>query len=107
MDTWDPRAERVSLLTLHASKGLEFRVVFLVGCEEGLLPLTWGDDPDEADLAEERRLFFVGLTRACARLYLFHRKKPSPFLAAIDEALLERRREPEPGPRKPEQLRLV
>ena len=107
VDTWDPRAERVSLLTLHASKGLEFRVVFLVGCEEGLLPLTWGDDPDEADLAEERRLFFVGLTRACARLYLFHRKKPSPFLAAIDEALLERRREPEPGPRKPEQLRLV
>jgi DNA helicase II / ATP-dependent DNA helicase PcrA len=119
VDTWDPRAERVSLLTLHASKGLEFRVVFLVGCEDGLLPLTWpGAEPEEADLAEERRLFFVGITRAQSRLFLFHSRKrtlrgktvetrPSPFLAAVEEALLEQRKEPELGPRRPEQMRLL
>src|SRR5436305_9191641 len=117
VDTWDPRAERVSLLTLHAAKGLEFPVVFLVGCEDGLLPLTWpGSEP--AELAEERRLFFVGLTRARSRLFLFHSRKrtptgetrdtrPSPFLADLEEALLDRRREPDLGPRRPEQMRLL
>jgi DNA helicase II / ATP-dependent DNA helicase PcrA len=116
VEAWDPRAERISLLTLHAAKGLEFPVVFLVGCEDGLLPLTWpGSDPD---LAEERRLFFVGITRAQTRLYLFHSRKrtlrgetretrPSPFLADLEEALLERPREPELGPRRPEQMRLL
>jgi DNA helicase-2/ATP-dependent DNA helicase PcrA len=110
VDTWDPRAERVSLLTLHASKGLEFRVVFLVGCEDGLLPLTWpGAEPQEAELAEERRLFFVGITRAQSRLFLFHSRQraPSPFLADVEEALLERRKEPDLGPRRPEQMRLL
>jgi uncharacterized protein (TIGR00375 family) len=119
VDTWDPRAERVSLLTLHASKGLEFPVVFLVGCEDGLLPLTWpGAEPDAAALAEERRLFFVGITRAAARLFLFHSRQrtlrgrtvetsPSPFLADLEEALLERRRATEIGPRRPEQLSLL
>ena len=99
-DTWDPRADRVSLLTLHAAKGLEFPVVFLVGCEDGLLPLRWGP-ADGADLAEECRLFFVGLTRARDRLYLTHARQrlwrgqiremqPSPFLEPIREELLER-----------------
>jgi len=119
VDAWDPRAEGVSLLTLHASKGLEFPVVFLVGCEDGLLPFAfspgvWG----AVDAAEERRLFFVGITRACSRLFLFHSRKrtsrgeaaetrPSPFLADLAEALLDRPDEPVLAPRRPEQLRLL
>jgi DNA helicase-2/ATP-dependent DNA helicase PcrA len=101
VDTWDPRADRISLLTLHAAKGLEFPVVFLIGCDDGLLPLrSWRGA--EVDYAEERRLLFVGMTRATTRLTLFTAAKrtlrgevtecsPSPFLASIDQALLDRR----------------
>ncbi len=74
-DLWDPRANRISLLTLHAAKGLEFRVVFLVGCEDGLLPLKWGETAEPETLAEERRLLFVGMTRARERLFLTHAKR--------------------------------
>ena len=102
VDTWDPRADRISLLTLHTAKGLEFPVVFIAGCEDGLLPLKWGK-PDPADLEEERRLFYVGVTRAKSKLFLTRAKKrlargkvreraPSPYLADIEERLLERRR---------------
>jgi superfamily I DNA/RNA helicase len=118
VDAWDPRAEGVSLLTLHAAKGLEFPVVFLVGCEEGLLPFSFGPGRREAAVAEERRLFFVGITRARSRLFLFHSRKrilrgeavetrPSRFLADIEEALLDRPDEPVLAPRRPEQLRLL
>src|SRR4029450_9723648 len=69
---WDARADRVSLLTLHAAKGLDFPVVFIVGLEDGLLPLHW-DEPDEAAMAEERRLFYVGMTRAKERVTLIRR----------------------------------
>ncbi len=101
VDTWDPRAERVTLMTLHAAKGLEFPVVFLTGCEDGILPLSFPGDDDPESLAEERRLFFVGMTRAESRLYLTHARRrfwrgevreqrPSPFLSSIDDGLLKR-----------------
>jgi superfamily I DNA/RNA helicase len=102
VDAWDARADRIALLTLHAAKGLEFPVVFIMGCEAGILPLTWdGDESDTAALDEERRLFYVGITRAQRRLYLCHAQKrlwrgrvqerlPSPYLSDMEAQLLER-----------------
>ena len=83
--------------------------MFIVGCEHGLLPLTWGKR-SRAVLDEERRLFYVGVTRARTKLCLCRSKKrlwrgklrelpPSPYLADIEEQLLERRRSPIPGKR--------
>ncbi|MBB5956365.1 uncharacterized protein (TIGR00375 family) [Saccharothrix tamanrassetensis] len=87
VDTWDPRADRISLLTLHASKGLEFPVVFIVGCEDGLLPLRWPGAAEDDDVAEERRLMFVGMTRAQRHLFLSHTagRPRSPFLETLQE----------------------
>ncbi|MFG3422236.1 UvrD-helicase domain-containing protein [Micromonospora sp. NPDC049460] len=119
VDALDPRAEAVTLLTLHAAKGLEFPVVFLVGAEDGLLPLRWpGSTPDDDAIAEERRLFFVGLTRAQDRLYVTHAARrsrqgnerecsPSPFLDAIDPGLFERFGEAQPRRPRDHQLRLI
>ncbi|SHF67974.1 UvrD-helicase domain-containing protein [Streptoalloteichus hindustanus] len=122
VDTWDPHADLVSLLTLHAAKGLEFPVVFLVGCEDGLLPLRWpgAEDTEAAEaVREERRLFFVGMTRARRHLYLSHAARrarhgsarpaaPSPFLADIDPALCQRVGDPAPRRRpRSQQLRLL
>ena len=117
VDLWDPRAEGISLRTLHASKGLEFPVVFIPGCEEGILPLRWGTGDDQ-DVSEERRLFFVGMTRARRRLYLSRARRrlwrgslrdmpPSAFLRDIEESLLQRAVEERGrvGP-KPQQLTL-
>jgi ATP-dependent DNA helicase UvrD/PcrA len=89
----------VSLMTLHAAKGLEFAVVFIVGLEDGLLPLHWGE-PDDTATAEERRLFYVGMTRAKDRLILSrarqrhwrgrpHTFEPSPFLRDIENELVK------------------
>jgi superfamily I DNA/RNA helicase len=91
VDTWDPRADRITMLTLHASKGLEFPVVFIVGCDDGLLPLRPWNGAD-VDYAEERRLAFVGMTRATTRLILSgaaSRGPQSPFLSSVDRALLD------------------
>ncbi|PTA46342.1 UvrD-helicase domain-containing protein [Micromonospora sp. RP3T] len=119
VDALDPRAEAVTLLTLHAAKGLEFPVVFLVGAEDRLLPLRWpGTEPDDDAVAEERRLFFVGLTRAQDRLYVSHAARrtrhgserdarPTPFLDAIDPALFDRLGAAEPRRPKDHQLRLM
>ncbi|MGO4125387.1 UvrD-helicase domain-containing protein [Inquilinus sp. YAF38] len=108
-DFWDPRADRVSLLTLHAAKGLEFPVVFILGLDDGVLPLRFGE-ADPAALAEERRLFYVGMTRAMDRLFLCRarerrwrggmvRLEASPFLGEIEAELLAHRRA-DPAPRR-------
>jgi len=68
-DALDPTADAVTLMTLHNAKGLEYPVVFLTGLEDGLFPLSQSfDDPPK--LEEERRLFYVGITRAEEKLYL-------------------------------------
>ncbi len=89
----------VTLMTLHAAKGLEFPVVFIVALEEGILPLQHVDEPD-GDIEEERRLFFVGMTRAERELTLSHvryrmqrgitqRQTRSPFLAELPSRDIE------------------
>ena len=122
-DALDPRADAVTLLTLHAAKGLEFPVVFVAGCERGLLPL-WlpgarGSQAGGQDIGEERRLLFVGMTRARTHLFLScaaARRRhgqvtatgPSPFLAAISPSLLARAPAPLRPRRPPDrQLRLL
>jgi DNA helicase-2/ATP-dependent DNA helicase PcrA len=95
-DEPDIDAEKITLMTLHASKGLEFSCVFICGCEEHLLPLDLMQMVSDAE--EERRLLYVGMTRAKHRLYLTHAKNrmlygqtmsnvPSSFLADIEESL--------------------
>src|SRR5262245_38792638 len=71
VDGWDEQADHVSVMTLHASKGLEFPVVYVLAVEEGLLPHERSMGRDE-DIEEERRLCFVGMTRAMKELYLCH-----------------------------------
>ena len=110
-DFYDPRAERIALLTMHAAKGLEFPVVFVVGLEDGIVPLRFGDSA-EAERAEERRLFYVAMTRAKDLLFLTRaeerawrgqrrRLDASPFLADI-EAELFRRQQVSLPQRRPE-----
>ena len=95
---FERQVEKVNFLTLHAAKGLEFPVVFIVGCEEHLLPLNW--EGLESDLEEARRLFYVGMTRAKEMLFLTYAKHrsifgkisrgmPCRFLADIEEQLKE------------------
>ncbi|MBU2488288.1 MAG: UvrD-helicase domain-containing protein [Proteobacteria bacterium] len=106
-DLRDPRADRVTLATVHAAKGLEFPGVFVLGCEDGFFPLRLPGR--KTDLDEERRLFYVAVTRAARRLWLLSAKRRmvrgrpvenpcSPFLEAISEALLDRRNPGRPRP---------
>ena len=99
-DNKDTEADRVTLMTLHSSKGLEFQVVCLVGLEQGLFP-SYRSLDDPSSLEEERRLCYVGLTRAKERLCLFHATErrvwggmrepalPSIFLSEIPKELLK------------------
>lgn len=101
-DNYEETASAPTLMTLHAAKGLEFKVVFLVGLEEGILPHSRSlDDPEQ--MAEERRLMYVGITRAKERLYLlraFRRSQygqsdvaePSRFLNDLPNELVDGKR---------------
>jgi uncharacterized protein (TIGR00375 family) len=100
VDTLREGVEKVALLTMHAAKGLEFPVVFIAGCESGLVPLVRRAG-DTVDIEEERRLFYVAMTRAREQLYLSwsrHRmiygqpreQALSPFVAEIESRLLAR-----------------
>lgn len=108
--------QKVSLLTLHASKGLEFPLVFIAGCEDGILPLRLPWLP-AIDVEEERRLLYVGMTRAKQRLVLVSASKrhllgravenrPCEFLSDLGARLLEDRRAAT-RPRRPKQLSLL
>ncbi len=99
VDTYRPNIENVTLMTLHAAKGLEFKCVFIIGCEDGLLPYSLFDD-QKSDFNEECRLFYVGMTRAKQFLFLSHAKKrflfgkefhleKSPYLSNIEKELIE------------------
>jgi superfamily I DNA/RNA helicase len=85
---------KVNLMTIHAAKGLEFPVVFIAGAEDGIIPHTRSLEEVEGDLEEERRLFYVAITRARDKLFISSCLKrwrlqgtiqcsPSPFLAEI------------------------
>ncbi len=116
-DGYDGRSQKVSLLTLHAAKGLEFTNVFISGCEDGYIPLrdTGGHVTDPA---EERRLFYVAMTRAKTMLFLSRAKNrriygrkeeraPSPFLTDIENRLLRNEAaEAKPKPAMQQQLNL-
>jgi DNA helicase-2/ATP-dependent DNA helicase PcrA len=100
-DQLDPSADAVTLMTMHNAKGLEYPVVFITGIEDGLFPTSQSFD-DPAKLEEERRLFYVGITRAEEKLYLTHSESrrrngeivgaiPSRFLKDIPAGMLEER----------------
>lgn len=111
IDEADSSANAVTLMTLHSAKGLEFPVVLIAGMEQGLFPLAKAEnDPDEKE--EERRLFYVGITRARKKLYLSYAERrfrfgeltfsePSCFLSEISDELSERRRNQTATPTAP------
>jgi len=99
----DPRVEAVTLMTIHAAKGLEFPVVFVAGCDDGIIPYTLMEEreDDVVEVDEERRLLYVAMTRAGTELILTHSARrslfgrsyespPSRFLASLKASLVER-----------------
>ncbi len=88
IDAWDDDSDRVSLMTLHAAKGLEFPVVYLIAVEEGMIPHERSSN-DAMQLEEERRLFFVGMTRAEEELRL-SRTQYREFRGSYNVSILSR-----------------
>ncbi len=104
IDSYNESADQVVLMTIHSAKGLEFPYVFLIGMEEGVFPSEMSKY-SEADLEEERRLAYVGITRAKKELYISNsvtrmlygrtqRNEPSRFLREIEPEYLEETRSP-------------
>jgi DNA helicase-2/ATP-dependent DNA helicase PcrA len=101
-DLEDDEGGEVNLMTIHAAKGLEFEVVFIAGCEDGIIPHARALEEGEGNLEEERRLFYVAVTRARRRLLVsacLRRRRqnqtvdcvPSPFLLEIPPELIQNR----------------
>ena len=99
-DDADEEGGKVALMTIHAAKGLEFKVVFLAGCEDAIIPHARALEDDPANIEEERRLFYVAVTRAMDKLYItscktrHHIKEdvictPSRFLEEIPNGLIQ------------------
>lgn len=99
-------SDAVTLMTLHAAKGLEFSTVFLYDCRKGILPLE--NSQGDSDTEEERRLFYVGMTRAQEELILTAPGDPSPFLAELpaEAVVKEEARKKEEPPKEAAQLSL-
>ncbi len=113
-DVFEANSQKVALLTMHAAKGLEFPVVFIAGCENGLIPF-FREKGEPFDIDEERRLFYVAMTRAKEHLFLTRanrrilygkteKRQASPFIADIEEKLLKQ--EKKPPPQKPVQVQM-
>ncbi len=114
-ESYDEKAEKVSLMTMHAAKGLEFPVVFIAGCEDGFIPFKKNEETN--DIEEERRLFYVAMTRAKEKLYLSHVVKRriygksvirhlSPFIKDIKPYLIEYEKRSCKNKKRPIQLEL-
>ena len=89
IDKWNDKNEQVTLMTIHSSKGLEFPIVFIAGLEEGLFPISQYLEQNE-ELEEERRLFYVGATRAMNKLYLSYSKMRRRFGAEVTQMTVSR-----------------
>ncbi|MBY0452778.1 MAG: ATP-binding domain-containing protein, partial [Bdellovibrionaceae bacterium] len=100
LDNADTETNAVTMMTLHISKGLEYPYVFIIGCEENLFPSQRGETENPDDLEEERRLAYVGMTRARQKLWMTHTKirrvwgqeqmnPPSRFLKEIPKELIQ------------------
>ncbi|MCG8605070.1 ATP-binding domain-containing protein, partial [bacterium] len=96
LDDYDEKSDQITLSTLHAAKGLEFPIVYILGCEENFLP--YRKESEALNLDEERRLMYVGMTRAKEKLILTHsrnrflfgrrfRNRPSQFVQDIQYSL--------------------
>ncbi|MCP4747012.1 MAG: UvrD-helicase domain-containing protein [Desulfobacteraceae bacterium] len=116
-DFYHPGAQKIALLTMHAAKGLEFEVVYIAGCEQGLIPFKHHRDNGAGSIDEERRLFYVAMTRAKEQLFLTWSRKRviygkildgelSPFVKKIEKDLIQHMNQTGQKKRRCEQLSL-